>query len=212
MWQMLLLFLLSIGGIYVGWFSPTEAAAVGAFGALVLSFAFGRGFGWRAFAASLHEAVTTTAMLFFIVIAAVLFSYFLVQTHIPQALTDWIKAVGIAPLTTMLALIVFYVILGCFVDSLGMVLITVPIFFPLVTSLGYDPIWFGILVVVVVEIGLITPPVGMNLFVIQAQQPDVPLWQVYQGIAPFLLADAALIALLLVWPDVALWLPRLLYQ
>jgi C4-dicarboxylate transporter, DctM subunit len=93
-----------------------------------------------------------------------------------------------------------------------MVLITVPVFFPLVVSLGYDPIWFGILLVVVVEIGLITPPVGMNLFVIQAQQPDVPLLQVYQGVAPFLLADAALIVLLLAWPQLALWLPALLYR
>jgi C4-dicarboxylate transporter DctM subunit len=212
MWQMVLLFLLSIGGIYVGWFSPTEAAAVGAFGALVLSFIFGERFGWRTFAESLHEAATTTAMLFFIVIAAVLFSYFLVQTRIPQALVDWVKAMGFAPLTVIIALTVFYVILGCFVDSLGMVLITVPVFFPLVTSLGYDPIWFGILLVVVVEIGLITPPVGMNLFVIQAQQPDVPLWHLYQGILPFLLADTALIVFLLVWPELALWLPRLLYR
>jgi C4-dicarboxylate transporter DctM subunit len=103
-------------------------------------------------------------------------------------------------------------VLGCFVDSLGMVLITVPVFLPLVLALGYDPVWFGILLVVVVEVGLITPPVGMNLFVIQAQQRDVPLVELYQGIVPFLLADTALIVVLLAWPDLALWLPHLLYR
>jgi C4-dicarboxylate transporter, DctM subunit len=116
-----------------------------------------------------------------------------------------------SPLAVMLLLILFYLVLGCFIDSLGMILITVPVFLPLVLGLGYDPIWFGVLVVVVVEIGLITPPVGMNLFVIRAQQPDIRIASLYRGVLPFLAAGAVLIVLLLAFPSIALWLPQTLF-
>jgi TRAP-type C4-dicarboxylate transport system permease large subunit len=150
-------------------------------------------------------------MLFFIIIGAFLFAYFIVQTQLPAGLIGWVDTLGLAPLGVMLLLIVFYLILGCFLDSISMILITVPVFLPLILQLGYDPVWFGIMIVVVVEVGLITPPVGMNIFVIRAQLPDIALSKVYSGIVPFLAADAVLIIALLVLPGLALWLPSVLY-
>jgi C4-dicarboxylate transporter, DctM subunit len=162
MWQMLILFVVSVGGIYAGLFSPTEAAAVGCLAAIVLGFATRR-IGVGDVIESLTETVRTTAVLFLIVVMAFVYAYFLVLTNLPQSLVAFVTAMEMSPLAVMLLLILFYLVLGCFIDSLGMILITVPVFLPLVLGLGYDPIWFGVLVVVVVEIGLITPPVGMNL-------------------------------------------------
>jgi tripartite ATP-independent transporter DctM subunit len=210
MWQMVVLFVLSVGGIYAGVFSPTEAAAVGCLGALALGFATRR-LAWADVTASLAETVRTTAMLFFIVIMAFIYAYFLVLTRLPQSLVEVTIALELSPLTVMLLLIAFYLVLGCFLDSLGMILITVPVFLPAVLGLGYDPIWFGVLVVLVVEIGLITPPVGMNLFVIRAQQPDISIASLYRGVLPFLSAGVALIALLLAFPSLATWLPAVLF-
>jgi len=210
MWEMLVLFLVSIGGIYVGLFSPTEAAAIGAALAIALGFTTGR-LSPRGAMEAVVETVRTAAMLFFIVIMAYYFAYFLVLTRLPQGLVEWVQEMGFSATIVILLLIGFYLILGCFLDALGMILITVPVFLPLVIALGFDPIWFGVLVVVVVEVGLITPPVGMNLFVIRAQQPDMPLATLYRGIVPFLGADAALIILLLLFPALATWLPGLLF-
>ncbi len=209
-WQVLALFVISVGGIYAGVFSPTEAAAVGCLVALAL------GFGTRSITArdvleTLTETVRTTAVLFFIVIMAFVYAYFLVLTHLPQSLVGFVTALGLSPLLIMLLLILFYLVLGCFLDSLGMILITVPVFLPLVTGLGYDPVWFGVLVVVVVEMGLVTPPVGMNLFVIRAQQSDIAIGTLYRGVLPFLSAGGILILLLLAAPALALWLPGLLF-
>lgn len=210
MWQMLVLFVVSVGGIYAGVFSPTEAAAVGCLGALALGFATRR-ITIDDVLASLTETVRTTAVLFFIVVMAFVYAYFLVLTHLPQSLVDVVLALELSPLAIMLSLIAFYLVLGCFLDSLGMILITVPVFLPLVIGLGYDPVWFGVLVVLVVEIGLITPPVGMNLFVIRAQQPDISIATLYRGVLPFLSAGAILIVLLLAIPALALWLPGALF-
>jgi tripartite ATP-independent transporter DctM subunit len=209
-WQMLLLFGVSIGGIYAGFFSPTEAAAVGCLGAMLLGLVTRR-VGLADIKDSLTETVRTTAMLFFIVIMAFVYAYFLVLTRLPESLVDLVTSLGLSPLAIMLLLIVFYLVLGCFLDSLGMILLTVPVFLPLVIGLGYDPVWFGVLVVLVVEIGLITPPVGMNLFVIRAQQNDIGLGTLYRGVLPFLSAGAVMIVLLLAFPALALWLPRLLF-
>jgi len=210
MWQMALLFGVSVGGIYAGFFSPTEAAAVGCLGAILLGFVTRR-VGLAGVIDALAETVRTTAVLFFIVIMAFVYAYFLVLTNLPQSLVGFVTAMDLSPLGVMLILILFYLVLGCFLDSLGMILLTVPVFLPLVLGLGYDPVWFGILVVLVVEIGLITPPVGMNLFVIRAQQPDIGIGTLYRGVLPFLSAGAVLIALLLALPDLALWLPRILF-
>ena len=206
-WDVALLFALTFGGIYVGWFSPTEAAAIGAFGAGVVGL-MRRRLPAKQAVSCFHETVRITANLTLIVVGSTIFSYFVVQSGIAKSLVGTMAGLGLAPPVLMLLLVVFYVVLGCFLDGIGMVLVTVPILLPLVVANGFDPVWFGVLLVIVVEIGLIHPPVGMNLFVIRAQAPEIGLPDMYRGVLPFLIAPFALIALLLVFPDVALWLPR----
>jgi C4-dicarboxylate transporter DctM subunit len=205
-WDVALLFLVTFGGIYLGWFSPTEAAAVGAFGALVLGLAR-RGFRRGDIPTAFTETTRITANLVLIVLGSTIFSYFVVQTGMAQSVARSIGATGLSPVSIMLVLVAFYIFLGCFLEGIGMVLVTVPVLLPLVISTGYDPIWFGVLLVIVVEIGLIHPPVGMNLFVIRTQAPQISLGAMYRGVLPFLAAPFILIALLLVWPELALWLP-----
>ena len=206
-WDVAALFLVTFGGIYLGWFSPTEAAAVGAFGALLLGL-LRRGFARGDVTTAFTETTRITANLVLIVLGSTIFSYFVVQTGMAQSVVKGIDALGLSPLAVMLLLIAFYIFLGCFLEGIGMVLVTVPVLLPLVLSTGYDPIWFGVLLVIVVEIGLIHPPVGMNLFVIRTQAPEISLGAMYRGVLPFLVAPFALIAMLLAWPDLALWLPR----
>ena len=209
-WDVALLFGVTIGGLYAGWFTPTEAAAVGAFGALGLG-ALSGSLSWQGARESFRAAIGTTCMLFVIVIGAVIFSYFVVQTQLPTLLVDWARSFNLGPIGLICILIAFYIVLGCFMDGLGMILITVPVFLPLVLASGYNSVWFGVILVVVIELGLIHPPVGMNIFIIQAQVPEVPVLRVYQGIIPFLLAPFVLLILLVVFPDIALWLPNLLF-
>ncbi len=209
-WQFLLLFIATIGGIYGGVFSPTEAAAIGAFGAIMLGL-LGRRLNWTQLTKAVEGTVITSALLFIIIIGATLFAYFIVQTQLPVLLATFADSMNLSGLAVMLIIIAAYVVIGCFLEGIGMVLITVPVFLPLVMKFGYDPIWFSIIVVIVVELGLIHPPVGMNLFVIQAQVPDVKLTAIYRGIIPFLIAPFLLIALLLAFPEIALWLPKKLY-
>jgi tripartite ATP-independent transporter DctM subunit len=171
-WQFILLFVITIGGIYAGIFSPTEAAAVGAFGSIVLG-AIGRRLSWATLWQSIEASIRTSCMLFVIIIGANLFSSFMVQTQFPTMLADGASALNLSAPVVMIMIVLAYIVMGCFLEGIGMVLITVPVFLPLVVKFGYDPIWFSILVVIVVEVGLIHPPVGMNLFVIQAQAPDV---------------------------------------
>lgn len=200
------LFLITFGGIYLGWFSPTEAAAVGAFGALLLGL-WRRTLGGFAILDGLTETARITANIVLIIIGSTIFSYFVVQTAIAQNVVAWIRATGMPPLAVMLLLVAFYILLGCFLEGIGMVLVTVPVFLPLVIANGYDAVWFGVLLVLVVEIGLIHPPVGMNLFVIRAQSPEISLRAMYGGVLPFLLAPLVLIILMLAFPQIALWLP-----
>ena len=209
-WQFILLFIVTIGGIYAGIFSPTEAAAVGAFGSIVLG-AIGRRITWATLWQSIESSIRTSCMLFVIIIGANLFSSFMVQTQFPTMLADGASALNLSAPVIMIMIVSAYIVMGCFLEGIGMVLITVPVFLPLVVKFGYDPIWFSILVVIVVEVGLIHPPVGMNLFVIQAQAPDVRITSIYRGIVPFLIAPLVLIVILFLFPSLALWLPKLLY-
>jgi tripartite ATP-independent transporter DctM subunit len=209
-WQFILLFIVTIGGIYAGIFSPTEAAAVGAFGSIVLGF-LGRRLSWATLWRSIETSITTSCLLFVIIIGANLFSSFMVQTQFPTMLADGASAMKLSAPVVMIMIVLAYIVMGCFLEGIGMVLITVPVFLPLVVKFGYDPIWFSILVVIVVEVGLIHPPVGMNLFVIQAQAPDVRITSIYRGIVPFLIAPLVLIVFLFLFPSLALWLPKLLY-
>ena len=209
-WQFLVLFLVTIGGIYAGVFSPTEAASIGAFGAIVLGLV-GRRLTFAELIRTIENTVVISGALFVIIIGANLFSSFIVQTRMPDLLLEGAQALNLSGLMVMLLIILGYIVLGCFLDGIGMVLITVPVFQPLITKFGYDPIWFSIVVVIMVEVGLIHPPVGMNLFVIQAQAPDLKILSIYRGIVPFLIAPLILIVLMFLFPELALWLPRVLY-
>jgi tripartite ATP-independent transporter DctM subunit len=210
MWKLVLLFGLAVGGIYAGWFSPTEAAGVASFAAIVIGFA-SRRLDFAGMWDCLLESLWTTAMMLFIFTGAWIFAYFVVQTQVPFLLVEIINDLALAPWEVLLLIIAFYIVLGCFLDSVAIVVVTVPVFLPVILKLGYDPVWYGVVMVVVVEIGLITPPVGMNVFVIRGQLRDVAMGVIFRGIVPFLVADAVLIAILLMVPDVALWLPRMLY-
>jgi tripartite ATP-independent transporter DctM subunit len=205
----LILFIVVMGGMYTGVFSPTEGAAVGSFGAFLLTV-MTRRLTWRVFIDSLRETASTTAMIFMIFIGTSILQYFIETSTLPRLLNDAIVASGLSRYMVLVVILVIYVILGCFLDSLSMLLITLPLFFPLVKSLGFDPIWFGILVVCVVEIGLITPPVGMNLFVIAAVVPGMPLRTVISGVVPFIMADLVRLAILVAFPVISLWLPSLM--
>jgi tripartite ATP-independent transporter DctM subunit len=209
-WQFLLLFIVTIGGIYAGVFSPTEAAAVGAFGAIVLGI-IGRRVSLATIGRAIENSVVVSCVLFAIIIGASLFSFFIVQTQLPSMLAGWAEALNLPGTALLLLIILAYIVMGCFLEGIGMILITVPVFLPLVVGYGYDPVWFAIIVVIVVEVGLIHPPVGMNLFVIQAQAGDVDIKAIYRGILPFLIAPLVLIVLLMLFPGLALWLPAQLY-
>jgi len=209
-WPVVVLFTMVIGGIYVGWFTPTEAAAVGAVGAFLLALASGK-LTQRALRESIVETAALTGMIYFILIGAALFNFFLENTGLPQFLIGLIEASGLSPLAVMVLILIFYVILGCFMDSMSMILLTVPLLAPVALQLDYNLIWFGIVVVTVAEIGLITPPIGMNLFVVQAAARGVSSSTVVRGILPFILADLLRLVLLLAFPVLVLWLPGAMF-
>jgi C4-dicarboxylate transporter, DctM subunit len=209
MWKLVLLFLLAVVGIYVGWFSPTEAASVSAFAAIVIGFAT-RTLNWRGVLDALIETVHATAMLFFVVIGAFIFSRFIVLTQMPNELAAWVVSAGLSPIWILFAVIMLYFLLGTFLEEVSTILITVPVILPLIEKIGYDGIWFGIFVTVMATIGLISPPTGMTVFVIQAQNPDIPSAKIYRGTVPFLVADFVLVGLLIAVPSMVVWLPNLL--
>ena len=205
-WQVVLLFAVVIGGIYAGWFSPTEAAAVGAVGAFLLALFSGE-LNRKTLGASVFETAGLTGMIFFILIGASLFNFFLENTGLPQLLIEQIHSSGLGPTSVMVLILVFYIVLGCFMDSMSMILLTVPLLAQVAQELDFNLVWFGIIVVTVAEIGLITPPIGMNLFVVQATTDDVSQGTVIRGIFPFILADVVRLALLVAFPALVLWLP-----
>ena len=214
-WAVLLLFVLVIGGLYGVFnfaplnlaFSPTEAAGMGAMGAFLIALSRG-GLTFRGTYDVLIETAHTTAGLFAVLIGAWIFSNFINIAGLPEALLSFVNQAGFSPFTVMLMIIMVYIVLGCVFESLSMLLLTVPIFFPLVTSLGYDPIWFGIVVVVVTEISLITPPVGLNVFVLKGVVRDVPTATIFKGVTPFWIVDIIRLALLMLIPSLVLFLPQ----
>lgn len=205
----LLLFIVVIGGIYVGLFTPTEAAAVGAFGALMIGL-INRSLNWKALQEVFIDSAKTSCMLFSIIVAALVFSNFINRAGLPQALLQAVLSSQLEPMMVIVAILLIYLLLGCMLESMSMLLLTVPLFFPVVEGLGLDLVWFGILVVVAIEISLITPPVGMNVFVLQGVLPDVRTVTIFKGIMPFLVADLIRLAILTGIPIVVLWLPNLL--
>jgi tripartite ATP-independent transporter DctM subunit len=209
LWKLALLFFFAVVGIYLGWFSPTEAAAVASLAAIAIAFAT-RAMRWRALLEALLETAYTTAMVFFIVVGAFIFSRFVVLTQFPNELARWVQEVGLPPLAILVAVMLLYFVLGTFLEEVSTILITVPVILPLVTGIGYDGVWFGIFVTVMATIGLVSPPTGLTVFVIQAQNPDIPVGRLYLGTLPFVAADFVLVALLVAFPALALWLPEAL--
>ena len=210
MWKLGVLFFFAVFGIYLGWFSPTEAAAMAAFVAILIAFATGA-MGWRDLLDCLLETVYTTAAIFFIVVGAFIFSRFIVLTQFPTELTKWVQVIELSPFWILMAVMALYILLGTFLDEVSTILITVPVTLPLINAIGYDGVWFGIFVTVMCTIGLISPPTGMTVFVIQAQHPEIPVMRIYMGTLPFLAADLLLVGLLIFMPSLALWLPSVLY-
>jgi C4-dicarboxylate transporter DctM subunit len=211
-WIVLLLFFIVIGGIYFGFFSPTEGAAMGAAGAFIFALARKK-LNFKQFRSSLLETTKTTGMIFFIMVGAMMLGYFFAVTRLPSEIAATIGGLELNKYVIWAGIILLYLFLGCLMDSLAMVLLTVPILFPLMcgpSGLGFDPVWFGIMIVIVVEMGMITPPVGMNVFVIKGMAPDIPTYSIFKGILPFLYADIVQVAILTAFPVVVLFLPSVL--
>jgi tripartite ATP-independent transporter DctM subunit len=208
-WPVALLFIVVMGGIYGGVFTATEGAGIGAFGALCFALAR-RALTWRKLLDALVESGRTTAMLFVILTGALMFAEFVNYTTMPNDLKTLVTTLNLSPIMVVAAICAIYVILGTAMEELSMILLTVPVFFPLVVHLGFDPIWFGILIVVVVEIGLISPPVGMNLFVLNALLPHVSTNTLFRGVLPFVVADIVRLGILIAFPAISLWLPSLM--
>ncbi|WP_111495081.1 TRAP transporter large permease [Marinobacter bohaiensis] len=197
-------FLLIIGGIYSGLFTPTEAAAIGAF--ITMIIAFFRGMTFRDLMGAVEETLALSVMIFFMLVGAEIFGYFLSVSRISFYLTDVIGQLGWPPYGVLFAVLALFIVLGCVMDSIAMLLLTVPVVLPLVQSAGFDPVWFGIVAVITVEMGLITPPVGMNVFVIKSVAKDVPLQSIFKGVLPFVMSDIFRLALLIAFPALALGL------
>jgi C4-dicarboxylate transporter DctM subunit len=209
-WPVLLIFVTVIGGIYTGIFTPTEGAAVGAAATGVLAWVRG-GLSRARLLRAFEATAAGTAMVFMIVLGAAAYNSFLALSQLPQELAGWVGDLGLGPYAVLSAILVFYLVFGCVMDSLSMILLTIPIFFPMVSGLdfGLGPeetaIWFGVLVLIVVEVGLITPPVGMNLFVIQSMAPDIPMRETYRGVLPFVTSDLLRVVLLVLFPPITLF-------
>lgn len=205
-WAVGLLFIFIIGGLYGGLFTATEAGGMGAAGAFIIAV-LRRRLSYSQFVQCLIESLRTTAAIFTILIGAILFGYFLAVTQTPQALTEWLMGLGLGKYGVLVMIMLMYLILGSVMDAMAMILLTVPIVFPIVMSLGFDPIWFGIIIVVAVELGMIHPPVGMNVFVIKSVVKDVNLTTIFKGVLPFVVTDILRLAILIAFPVIATYLP-----
>lgn len=209
--EMILLFALVMGGLFVGWFTPTEAGAIGAAGAFVIAVVR-RTITLKAMWAALAETTRISAMVFMIITGATIFGHFMAITRAPFALSEWVGNLPLPPLVIMLFIMFIYLVGGCFMDSLALVTLTIPILYPIVLQLGYDSVWFGVMIVLAAEMGVITPPVGVNVYVIKGVAGEVPLHTIFRGIVPFLLALLVAIVLILLIPQIALFLPGLAGQ
>jgi C4-dicarboxylate transporter DctM subunit len=207
--ETLILFIMVMGGLFVGFFTPTEAGAVGAFGTLILAVAR-RNLSWNGFITSLFETTRISCMILVIVAGATIFGHFLAVSRIPFDIANWISTLDLPNFVIMLFIIFIYLIGGCFIDSLALIMLTVPIFYPVITYLGYDPIWFGVVIVLITQIGVITPPMGINVYVVSGVARDVPLETIFKGVLPLLLALVIGTLLLIPFPQIALYLPGLM--
>jgi len=207
--ETVIIFIISIGGLSIGLFTPTEAGAVGAFSILAVCV-IRRQLTFNAFMDSLFATAKTTAMVLFLVAGATIFGRFIALSKIPTAIATWAASLPLPPWAILIVILLVYILGGCFIDALPLILLTVPIFYPVVTQLGYDPIWFGVIIVLVVSMGIITPPVGINVYVIKGVAQDVPLEKIFKGIWPFLGAIFVACLILMAFPNMVLFLPALL--
>jgi tripartite ATP-independent transporter DctM subunit len=205
-WPSLVLFAFVIGGLYGGFFTPTEAGGMGAGGAFLLGV-LRRKLDRAGIRTALLQATRTAAAVFTVLIGALLFGYFLTITQTPQKLTAFVTGLGLNRYTVLALIMVMYLILGCLMDAMAMIILTVPIIFPVIVQLGFDPIWFGVIIVMTVELGLIHPPVGMNVFVIKSVVQEVSFTTIFKGVIPFVVTDIIRLIILIAFPMIALWLP-----
>jgi len=206
--EVLILFIVVMGGLFIGVFTPTEAGAVGALGGVVIPLVR-RQLTWQGFLKAVYSSTLTTCMIFMIVAGATVFGHFLAVTTIPSVLSSWVVSLPLPPWASMIVIMFFFFIGGCFMDALGMILLTIPIFFPVAIALGYDPIWFGVVIVLVTELGVITPPVGINVYVVSGVAKDVPLEKIFKGAFPFVLTLLAYLVIMILFPQIALFLPNI---
>ena len=215
-WPVLLVFLLVVGGIYLGWFTPTEGAAVGAAGTGLIAL-LNRGLTRETLVKSFYATARNTAMIFFIIFGAAFYNGFLALSQVPQELSQWVVGLGLSSWAILTCILLLYLVFGCLMDSLSMILLTIPIFFPIISGLDFGmpaeevAIWFGILVLIVVEVGLITPPVGMNLYVINSMDPKTLMIDTYKAVIPFVASDIVRVIILVAFPGITLCLLRLLH-
>lgn len=204
--EIILIILFVLGGLFIGWFTPTEAAAVGASGAFIFSILRKR-LTWPVFIETCYGTAKTASMVYILIIGAMLFNYFMTASTLPTQLSGWVASLGCNRIVIILIIAVIFFILGMFIDALAMILLTMPVFFPLILVLGFDPIWFGIFVVVMCEIAVISPPVGMNLIALASIFPDVGMGTIIKGVLPLFIAFFVMIFILIAFPEIVLWLP-----
>jgi tripartite ATP-independent transporter DctM subunit len=204
-----LLFAVSVGGMFMGWYSPNQAAGVGAAGALLLGLAH-RELTFRKFFNAAREGLRTACMIMMLIAGASVFGKFMAVTSIPANLSTWVAGLPLPPTGILILICLLYFVSGCFLDAMALIMLTIPIIYPVVLDLNCDPVWFGVVVVVISQIAVLTPPVGVNVYVIKGIAPDVPIATIFRGTFPFLVAMAVLLAGIIAFPDLVLWLPRLL--
>ncbi len=207
----LIIFVFVIGGLFVGWFAPTEAGAMGALGVMAAALIRGQ-LGWQKFLKSLEDTLRTSCMVIMLVAGAVIFGHFLAVTGIPFGIANWIASVDLPGWAVMSLIVLVYLAGGCVVDALALIMLTIPIFYPIVEGMGYDPIWFGVIIVLVTQMGVITPPVGINAYIVQGVDTDTPLEKIFKGALPFLAALVVGTMLMIFWPGMVTWLPDLMYN
>lgn len=207
--EVILIFVAVIGGLFAGYFTPTEAGAIGAFATLIVAL-IRRTLSWKAFLNSLSDSVKISAMIMFLVAAAAIYGRFLAITGLPSELAKWAAGLPLPPVAVLTIILIIYLILGCFIDALALILLTVPIFYPVVLDLGFDPVWFGVIIVLALGMGVITPPVGANVYVVAGVDNKTPVMTIFKGAWPYLVAIFACIAVLTIFPDIALFLPNIL--